>query len=1297
MKCPSCGHGNPTDARFCMRCGTRLAVACPACERELPADAMFCGYCGSSITVDDAPAPVPSFQQVSSAPHSVPAAVPELPESFAGGRYLVKRFLGEGGKKRVYLTHDTLLDRDVAFSLIKTQGLDETGVERIKREAQLMGRLGDHPYIVALYDIGEEAGQPFLVSQLMGGGDVEGLIEDAPDHRPLLEISLRIADQMCQALEYAHSHGIIHRDLKPGNVWLTADGTAKLGDFGLAIAMDRSRLSVAGMIVGTVGYLPPEQALGRQPDGRSDLYSLGATLYEMVTGRPPFLGDDPVAIISQHLNTQPVAPHWHSPEVPKPLEGLILRLLAKDPDERPQTASEVREELQAIQAVMSQPATESKREQTTSDIRNPLDRLASGVFVGRERELEQLRQAVDAALSGVGRIVLLVGEPGIGKTALAEELTTYARLRGAQVLWSRNYEWEGTPAYWAWVQLIRHYAHTRDPQALRSELGAGGGMIAQVVSEVREVVPDLPAAPALEGEGARFRLFDALATFLRKASRNQPLVLVLDDLHWADEPSLLLLQYLARELRDARVLLVGTYRDMEVGRHHPLAGTLAELAREQRLQRVTLRGLSWGDVARYLELTAGKPPTTELVDAILGQTEGNPFFVAEVVRLLVSEGNLERGGGESWSVSLPQGVREVVGRRLDRLAPECNELLSAAAVIGREFELRLLAAIVEQPADAVLETLEEAVEARMIREGGAVDSYRFQQELIQETLYEELSIAQRRRLNSKVARALEALHADDLAPHYAQLAHHYAAAGPGADTEKAIDYAVKAAERAMVQFAWEAAVSHYERALQSLELQVSPDLVRQCEVLLALGEAQNRVAMGRLPHGTAIGAGASPVGRDTFRRAADVARGGNLPEHLAQAALGVVGFNPDARQAGIEGVRLLEEALTRLPRGDSPLHVRMLARLSLEHYLLTKSALMPITPDLAMQLRSRSDEAVAMARRLGDPIVLAHALVMRGRQDALHPYDERLSNADEVIRVATAANDLQLTAWGLDIKIEVSLACGDMAAAYEALERLEAVADQLQLPFFLWVVAMYHTSKALNAGRYSDAERWIGHANSIQPHSGSSTAQRITVRRERGQLDGLMNVVDELSGPGEASIQYRSLRVACLLETRQEAALGKLLGSIVDDAATCPLSLRGTSWLSEVCFALGDTTHPEALYDRLLPYAEFNTISVSTDYTGGSVSHYLGLLATTMGRWQDAERHYTDALKMNKQRGIRPYLAHTQHAYADMLVKRGEPGDQERALELVDQALAAAEEMGMVKLAEEALALKVQVQGILKA
>jgi len=512
-------------------------------------------------------------QPVSSTPITS-APTTAQPSSFADGRYQVQRFLGEGGKKKVYLAHDTTLDRDVAFALIKTDGLDDTSRTRIQREAQAMGRLGSHSNIVTVFDLGQEQDQPYMVTELMGGGDVEGLIANASDHRLPLEQAIKIAKETCRGMEFAHGRGIVHRDLKPGNVWLTEEGIAKIGDFGLAVALDRSRLTTEGMMVGTVSYMPPEQAMGGEVTPRSDLYSLGAMLYEMVTGRPPFLGDDSVAIIGQHINTPPVAPTWHNSECPRAMDALILRLLAKDPSERPESATDVLAALDAIDLT-----TGVEQPDVAAEEAHALDSLAGGVFVGRQREMGDLKAALEDALSGRGRLVMLVGEPGIGKTRTAQELATYAGLRGAQVLWGRSYEEQGVPPYWPWVQAIRAYVRERDPDQLRSEMGAGAADIAEVVSDVRERLPDLQPVSQLEPEQARFRLFDSIAGFLKTASQRQPIVLVLDDLHWADQPSLMLLQFVARELGGARLLLIGTYRDMELSRQHPLAEALGELTR----------------------------------------------------------------------------------------------------------------------------------------------------------------------------------------------------------------------------------------------------------------------------------------------------------------------------------------------------------------------------------------------------------------------------------------------------------------------------------------------------------------------------------------------------------------------------------------------------------------------------------------------------------------------------------------------------------------------------------------------
>ena len=264
-----------------------------------------------------------------------------LPVSFIGDRYRVKELVGEGARKKVYLCRDATLDRDIAFSLVKTEGLDADTRKRVMREAQVMGRLVSHPHIVSVFDMGEENGQPYIVTEYMEGGDVETHMDDAPGRRLPLTKVLDIAKSICRGLEFAHSQTIVHRDLKPSNVWLTFRGEAKIGDFGVALSLDHSRFTQEGTILETLSYMPPEQATGGAVTALSDLYSLGAMLYEMVTGRPPFMGDDSIGIIEQHINTPPVAPAWHNPECPKALEALIVRLLAKNPTERPASASEV--------------------------------------------------------------------------------------------------------------------------------------------------------------------------------------------------------------------------------------------------------------------------------------------------------------------------------------------------------------------------------------------------------------------------------------------------------------------------------------------------------------------------------------------------------------------------------------------------------------------------------------------------------------------------------------------------------------------------------------------------------------------------------------------------------------------------------------------------------------------------------------------------------------------------------------------------------------------------------------------
>src|SRR6266516_2917495 len=375
--CERCGHPNRSGAQFCGECGAPFGgeVVCSSCGVANPSGQRFCDSCGAPLTDSGATAVV--------SPR--PAGDPDR---LGDGRYEIDRLLGEGALKRVYLATDTRLGREVAVGLFKSEALDVQTMRRAQREAQAMAKLGDHPNVVGVTDIGEENGRLHIVSQYMPGGDLGALLDEAEGRRLALEEVLRLATDIARGLEHIHANGVVHRDLKPQNVWLAPDGTAKIGDFGLAIGAEQSRITADGVMIGTVAYMSPEQGLGREAEARSDLYSLGALMYEMLCGTPPFVGEGAAAVISQHVSGVPVAPGWHRPDIPKALDGLVLKLLAKTPAERPESAA-------AVAAALRDMASASVADLPTAATAGPIERIGDGTFIGRERETRELRSALD--------------------------------------------------------------------------------------------------------------------------------------------------------------------------------------------------------------------------------------------------------------------------------------------------------------------------------------------------------------------------------------------------------------------------------------------------------------------------------------------------------------------------------------------------------------------------------------------------------------------------------------------------------------------------------------------------------------------------------------------------------------------------------------------------------------------------------------------------------------------------------------------------------------------------------------
>ena len=1197
-----------------------------------------------------------------------------MPASLASGRYLIRRPIGQGGQKKVYLARDERLDRDVVIALLKTDDLSTESVPRLIREAQAMARLGSHPNIVTVYDIGDEEGRPFIVSQYVEGGSVSDLLKAADKHRLPFDQVIRIGSQICQALVHCHSQGIIHRDLKPENVWLSQDGTAKLGDFGLAVSADFSRITLEGALVGTVVYMPPELMLGHQAEPRSDLYSLGVMLYEAVTGRPPFLGDQFVAIISQHINSPPVAPSWHNPEVPQALETLILRLLAKTPDERPASAAEVAKALAAVGS--SAPALAERAVQQDA---KSLSRLAAGVFIGREQETKQLHVALNETLAGKGHLFMLVGEPGSGKTRMTEQLTTYARLCNAQVLTGSCYEGEGAPAFWPWLQIIRSYAQELEPEKLLSIMGPGAADIAQVVSEIRERLPDLPPPPPLEPEQARFRLFDSVTTFLKNASKLQPLVVILDDLHWADKPSLLLLQFLARELKDACILVIGTYRDMELGRQHPLSQTLGELSRQGLSARIVLRGLTEQDVARFIEMTTGIKPPENLVRTVYQQTEGNPFFLSEIVRLLVVEGQLERPQvTSSSSIRIPEGVREVIGRRLDQLSDECNRILTTASVIGREFSLDALEPLSDVSGDQLLELLDEAMAARVINEmPQAIGQYSFVHALIRETLYDEISTARRVRFHRRIGEVLEKLYANNPDSHLTELAYHFFQASPAGNSDKAIDYAIRAAKRATSLLAYEEAAGHYERARAVTELQEEVDEAQRGEMSLALGDAHKK-------------AGNNAKAREAFLQAADIARKRGAPEQLARAALGMGTSIVASGKVDELEVSTLKEALSALGEEDTALRARLLAQLSMALYY---------SPELRDEI---NQQAVEIARRVDDPAAIVAALY--GRHlilDGTPNVEERLAVSTEILGIAERGGNKEMELQIRYRRILDLLELAEMPAVDAEIEAYAKLAKELRQPRYLWLTPYFKASRALTEGRFEECEQLARQAIAIGQRAQDPTAPLLfesmimVLRMVQGQVeDREAAIIRYLENYPKIPSQRATLANLYCRIGRREDAEREFEQVAANDFGTLP---RDGTWvvtmgnLAYVCSYLSDVRRAALLYDLLLPYAPRQLVTGSAAIGVGSILRFLGILATTMSRWEEAAAHFEGALLMNTRIGATPFVALTQQEYGSMLLKRGEPGDREKAHQIFDQALATANEIGLHGLIREVTALKSQM------
>jgi DNA-binding CsgD family transcriptional regulator/tetratricopeptide (TPR) repeat protein len=904
----------------------------------------------------------------------------------------------------------------------------------------------------------------------------------------------------------------------------------------------------------------------------------------------------------------------------------------------------------------------------------PLRLPSPSPFVGRSAELAALRVLIPREAGERGRLALLGGEAGSGKSRLVRELAHEVAGVGVLVLYGACDAVVQT-AYRPFAEALDQLARGTDPDLLRADLGGAGGELARLLPDLDARVSGLPAPVAADPDTERHRLHTAVTDFLASAGRRQPLLLVLEDGHWADIPTLVLLRHLARASSEARVLVLVTFRDTEADIPAELADALADLRRSDDVVRLHLDGLTEDDVGEFVRRAGGgeiDPAEPGLSRALRDLTEGNAFLLCELWRALVEtdafamqDGTL-RLTAPLREIATPQSVREVVSQRLSRLDPASRDLLELAAVAGPEFELDVLrrAAPVELER---IDALEPAMRSGMIEElPFPALAYRFTHELVRRALYDRLSVLRRAELHLRIAEALENVDRPRQGRLLAGLAHHFAAAAPIGGAAQAVQYNLLAAKAASAALAYDETTARLRTAL---EMGIEDERLR-AEILLDLGTALFR-------------AGRSLDSLQSFRQAAEIARELGEGKLLARAA---IGFETSCWRPGLtdEGAReLLQEASAALAREDSTLRVGLLASLA-----------------RALELEGDSDqaalaraEAIAMARRIDDRPGLATVLVGIYWARATTSLAEALEMLGEARDLAEEMGDVEGQAEATQWRVSALMALGEIVPAREELAIALDMAKSTRQPFMLHVTEHYRSALALLQGQLAEAdaaaERSREWGQLLVGRDASSVygIQMFGVRREQGRLAELAPVIRVLAAGDRGGGAWRPGLAAMLAELAMEEQVRGELDRVQAEGIE---PLREGLWLASLTYladAAGAVAHEgvaSLVYPELAPLAGRNVMIGHGVACYGAADRYLGMLAVTLGDTDDAAGHFEAALHLNRQMGARTWLAHTAYEYGRMLLAQG---DSDRGEQLLAEAALLAETVGMPTLLARARTL----------